>query len=167
MKTLLILRHAKSSWDHDDLADYDRPLSKRGESDVPQIGILLQKEHLVPDLIISSSAQRAHKTAQLVVNACGGYEHELRVCPELYLAQPLAYLLILQELGGQIDRVMVVGHNPGLEQLLEALTGQINPLPTATLAHVRLNIAHWSDFGKDRSGELVSIWRPQEMPEGN
>ena len=90
MKTLLILRHAKSDWETPDVADHDRPLNGRGKRDAPRMGRLLRDENLVPDLIISSTAKRARKTAKLVAEA-SGYEGEIRLAETLYLAGPEAY----------------------------------------------------------------------------
>jgi phosphohistidine phosphatase len=160
MKTLLILRHAKSAWDEPGVADHDRPLSKRGKRDAPRMGQLLRDEELVPDLILSSTAKRARRTAQLVAETCG-YEGDIELDESLYLADPEAYLEALADLPDAVQRVMVVGHNPGLEELLEALTGEAEPLPTAALAEVALSIAHWGQ-AKAAQGQLVNVWLPRE-----
>ena len=103
MKTLLILRHAKSSWKHPELSDHDRPLNKRGRHDAPLIGHLLKEKGLVPDLIISSTAVRAKDTA-LVVGA-----------------SPDVYIQAISDVAGDnnYSTLLVVGHNPGLEELIE------------------------------------------------
>ena len=90
MKSLLILRHAKSSWKHPELSDHNRPLSKRGKNDAPRMGNLLKKEKLIPDMIISSTAIRAHLTAEAVAKACG-YKAEVTLNRSLYAAGPEAY----------------------------------------------------------------------------
>lgn len=162
MKTLLILRHAKSSWREAGLADHERPLNKRGKRDAPRMGRLLREEELVPDLIISSSAVRARKTAQLVIEA-SGYGHELRLERELYAAEPEAYLEVLQALPETVASVMVVGHNPGLEELLELLIGDWQRLPTATLAQVALELDAWQDLGEETRGNLVNLWLPRQL----
>lgn len=162
MKTLLILRHAKSSWRDSELADHDRPLNKRGKQDAPRIGNLLRREDLVPDLIVSSSAKRAHKTAELVIEA-SGYEGELRLDDELYAADPEGILDALQSLADDYERVMVIGHNPGLEELLELLTGEWQRLPTAALAQVKLRLDSWQDLEEDTQGKLVNLWLPRQL----
>jgi phosphohistidine phosphatase len=162
MKILLLLRHAKSSWKHTELPDFDRPLNKRGKSDAPRMGELLRQMDLLPDLILSSTAQRARQTTQAVVDA-SGYGGEVRWLDSLYAAPPEAYLEALRRLDDSLQRVMVVGHNPGLEELLEALTGAAQPLPTAALAQVLLPIQGWSQLGEDVSGELVQIWQPRQL----
>jgi len=162
LKTLLILRHAKSSWRDSELADHDRPLNKRGKQDAPRIGNLLRHEDLVPDLIVSSSAKRAHKTAELVIEA-SGYEGELRLDDELYAADPEGILDALQSLADDYERVMVIGHNPGLEELLELLTGEWQRLPTAALAQVKLRLDSWQDLEEDTQGKLVNLWLPRQL----
>ena len=117
MKTLLILRHAKSSWKNTGLADHDRPLTKRGKRDAPRMGRLLRDENLTPDLIVSSTAKRALDTAEAVAEA-SGYEGEVESRPEFYMAGPEAYLRALRALSDDYECVMVIGHNPGLEELV-------------------------------------------------
>jgi phosphohistidine phosphatase len=162
LKTLLILRHAKSSWKHTELPDFDRPLNKRGKGDAPRMGELLRQADLLPDLILSSTAQRARQTTQAVVDA-SGYGGEVRWLDSLYAAPPESYLEALRSLDDSLQRVMVVGHNPGLEELLEDLTGAAETLPTAALAQVLLPIQSWSQLDEDVSGELVQIWQPRQL----
>lgn len=162
MKTLLILRHAKSDWDQPALADHDRPLNARGKRDAPRMGELLRHEGLAPKAILCSSAKRARKTAELVAQAAG-FEGDLQLLEELYAAEPSAYLKACAGLGDDIDTAMVVGHNPGLEELLELLTGERLPLPTAALAQVDLPIAYWAELRQRVRGRLVNLWRPKEI----
>jgi phosphohistidine phosphatase len=161
-KTLLILRHAKSSWKESERADHDRPLNKRGKRDAPRIGKLLREVDLIPDLILSSTARRAQKTAEAVAEA-SGYEGEIQLADELYAAGPEVYLEALQALPEGIDRVLVVGHNPGLEELVEQLTGEAVSLPTAALARVALPAESWQALAKEIEGELVGLWTPREL----
>ncbi|MCB9423397.1 MAG: histidine phosphatase family protein [Ardenticatenaceae bacterium] len=162
MKTLLILRHAKSSWDNAQLTDYERPLNSRGKQDAPLMGKLLREQDLVPDLIITSSAERALATAEAVALA-GGYEQEIRATRSFYHADPDAYIDVLRQLDDSLERVMVVGHNPGMEELLEELTGLWEQMPTAALAQIALPINHWHEFEDGTTGELVNLWRPKEL----
>ena len=164
MKTLLILRHAKSSWDNARLADHDRPLKARGKQDAPKMGRLLRRLDLTPDLIISSTARRAHDTAELVSEACG-YEEEVLLTEDFYHAGPEEYIEVLLQLPDTLTRVMVVGHNPGLEMLLETLTEDWERLPTAALAEVALPIAHWAELTEATSGALRQLWCPREVEE--
>jgi phosphohistidine phosphatase len=162
MKTLLILRHAKSSWDNARLTDYERPLNKRGKIDAPRIGKLLREQELVPDLIITSSAERALATAEAVALA-SGYEQEIKATRSFYHADPEAYLDVLRQLDDSLERVMAVGHNPGMEELLEELTGLWEQMSTAALAQISLPINQWSELDEETTGELVNLWRPKEL----
>lgn len=162
MKTLLILRHAKSSWDNAQLTDYERPLTSRGKQDAPLMGKLLREQDLVPDLIITSSAERALATAEAVALA-SGYEQEIHPTRSFYHADPEAYLDVLRQLDDSLERVMVVGHNPGMEELVEELTGSWEQMSTAALAQVSLPIDHWRELEDGTTGELVNVWRPKEL----
>lgn len=162
MKTLLILRHAKSSWKDAALADHDRPLNKRGKQDAPRMGKFLRAQNLVPDRIISSTAKRARKTATAVAKACR-YESKVELTSEFYHAGPGAYLAVLQNVQDDDQRVMVVGHNPGMEALVAHLTGSMETMPTAALAHVALPIKQWTELNYETQGELLDLWRPKAL----
>jgi phosphohistidine phosphatase len=162
MKTLLLLRHAKSSWKHPALSDHDRPLNKRGARTAPVMGELLQDEDLVPDLILCSSAVRAHTTAILVAKACK-YRGEILKTRKLYLAEPEEYLELLRQVEEKHGRLLLVGHNPGLEALLESLTGEAMPMPTAALACIELSLQRWRELDSSTEGRLVNVWRPKDV----
>src|SRR6266496_5933668 len=104
MKSVLVLRHAKSSWKHPELADHDRPLNKRGKRDAPLIGRLLKKEDLVPESIISSTAIRARATAEAVAKA-SSYKGEIVLNKSLYAAGPEAYLDAMHDVSDEYVRV--------------------------------------------------------------
>ncbi len=163
MKTLLILRHAKSSWGDPSLADHDRPLNARGKRDAPRMGQLLADQELTPDWIVSSTAKRARKTATKVAKACG-FERQVELNGRLYHAYPADYVHVLREVDDQHQRVLVVGHNPGLEELVATMAGQYQSMPTAALAHVVIDIDCWSDLQSTSTSRLVSIWLPRELP---
>lgn len=162
MKTLLILRHAKSSWDNAHLNDHDRPLNARGRADAPHVGERLKAEGLQPDLILTSSAERALATAEAVAVACG-YNGELRVEQQLYHAYPETYRAVLQTVGDEYGRVLFIGHNPGLELWLAELTGQEVIMPTAALAQIVFDISCWASMSEETTGQLVQVWRPREV----
>jgi phosphohistidine phosphatase len=161
MKTLLLLRHAKSSWDDERLADFDRPLNERGRNDAPRVGQLMRRLDLVPDLIITSSAKRARKTAELAAGAAS-YDGDIQQTRQLYLAEPQAYIDLARRAGEHVTTLMMVGHNPGIEQLVATLGGSEEHMPTAALAAFRIPIESWSEL---RMGpcEIVGIWRPKEL----
>ena len=162
MKTLLILRHAKSSWKDEGLTDFDRPLNGRGQRDAPRMGTLLREHDLIPDKILSSNAVRARSTALLAAEAAG-FKGDLELTADFYLAPPATYLQRLAMLPEEVGRVMVVGHNPGLEELVAHLTGTDDPFPTAALAKVNLPIESWSELTPTTEGELDGLWLPKEM----
>jgi phosphohistidine phosphatase len=161
-KTLLILRHAKSSWKNEKLKDIDRPLKHRGEQDAVVIGKVLTMTELIPQVILSSPAQRAKQTAELV-SAESKFKGELKFVNSFYMGEPENYIKALNELPDEIERVMVVGHNPGLEALLQLLDGKVDSLPTGSLAYLVLGIKHWTELTKATVGELISFWEPDEI----
>ena len=163
MKTLLILRHAKSSWDDSSLDDRDRPLNARGQRDAPRMGDLLRDERLVPDLIITSDAVRAHTTALAAAEAAG-YRGEVVVDPLLYHAEPGDVIEVLKAVtDADAGTVMIVGHNPGLEELIEQLTGEQLDVPTAALAQLAVPIEAWGELDASTRATLVRFWRPKAL----
>ena len=162
MKTLLVLRHAKSSWDNPALGDHERPLNKRGRRDAPRMGELVRQYGLIPDVILSSDAVRARLTAEAVA-ATARYAGDILLDPQLYMASPADILSLLPTVRENAETVMIVGHNPGLEQLVEQLTGERQDLPTATLAQIGLPIDQWRDLKLSTRGTLVGLWGPEEL----
>jgi len=161
MKTLLLLRHAKSSWKNNGAGDFDRPLNQRGLKAAPVIGRLIRKRKLQPDLVISSPAERARQTIQLVLEAAG-LKTELRYDERIYEASAARLFEIVSQIDDEAGVVMMVGHNPGFEELVEALTGETLSLPTAALACIELDIEKWS---KVRAGANQLSWlvKPKEL----
>lgn len=164
MKTLLLMRHAKSSWKDSRLQDFDRPLNKRGEKDAPRMGKLLKDEELIPQLILSSPAVRARETVEAVAKAAG-QDVPVEYFDSFYLAEPSVYFDIARTLPDNLERVMIMGHNPGLEAMLQMLTGQVEGLPTAAIAYLVLPINHWSELNTNLEAELVNLWRPRDLKE--
>jgi phosphohistidine phosphatase len=117
MKTLLVMRHAKSSWDDSGLADHDRPLNARGKRDAPLMGRWLLQEDLVPEEIITSTAKRALATAEAVAGA-SDFENEIKVDRFYYHADAEMYTEGVKDLPDEIQLAMIIGHNPGLEDLV-------------------------------------------------
>lgn len=162
MKTLLLLRHAKSSWANAYLADHDRPLNKRGKQDAPRMGSLLRREDLIPDLIITSSAKRARDTAKLLADSAG-YEEEIIVLRQIYHGGTPDFFEILHDVPDETECALLVGHNPGLEEFLEDITGRYERMPTAALAEIHLPVGRWSQIDDDLQGKINNIWRPKEL----
>jgi len=166
MLTLLLLRHAKSSWDDPALEDFARPLSPRGEAAAPRMGAYIAEHDLAPELILCSPAVRARQTLDLVLPHLPGdptvvYEESL------YLAAPSVLLARLRRVEGKVRRVMIVGHDPGMQglalelagegdsRLMQALAGKF---PTAGLAVIRFRAREWSRIspGKGRIDAFVT-----------
>jgi phosphohistidine phosphatase len=162
MKTLLVLRHAKASRDDESLPDHDRPLTKRGVKAAQRMGELLREQQLLPDLVLSSTAVRARATAEIVASEAN-LATGVAMLPELYLAEPPAYLEALRRLEPSVTRVVVVGHNPGIETLIYRLTGDAEHMPTAALAVCELPISAWSELGPDTRGSLARVFRPKGL----
>lgn len=162
--TLLILRHGKSSWKDLSLDDHDRPLKKRGKRDARHVGAFLRERELIPDLILTSSAKRARATTKQVLKG-GEFKSDVPVekHQRLYHAEPEVILDVLQGTADRERRVMIVGHNPGLEDLVELLVGEWYRMPTAALAEIRLPIAHWRDLNTETRGELRHLWTPDML----
>jgi phosphohistidine phosphatase len=161
MKTLLLLRHAKSSFKHPEIHDHDRPLNKRGRKEAPNIGKYLKDNDLVPDLILSSTARRARDTAQAVVEG-SGFDGQVDLYQDLYLSDTSCYMDILRCLPDEANRVLVVGHNPDMEEFLTLLTDVTQRLTTAALAVVDLPITSWQELTEATDGRLLGIWSPRE-----
>jgi phosphohistidine phosphatase len=160
MKTLFLLRHAKSSWKEVDVADFDRPLNERGRHAAPFMGRLLRERGLKPDLIISSPARRARKTAKLFKDA-GEFNAPLVFDERIYEASPTTLLYVAAEADDSNSSIMLVGHNPGIEGTVRLLTGQAEAMPTAAIAVIDLDIDGWKDISAGRGG-LRAIFRPRD-----
>lgn len=162
MKTLLILRHAKSDRGDPSLADHERPLNKRGEQDAPQMGKLIKDENIVPELIISSSALRARMTAELAAKACQ-YSKDILLDGAIYADGVDSYIELLKNVPDRYNRVMVVGHNPDLEYLIQIFSQKTEPFPTSGLALFDVYIKSWQEMSLDVKATLINLWRPKEV----
>jgi phosphohistidine phosphatase len=161
MKTLYLMRHAKSSWKDSHLMDHERPLKKRGRKDANAMGVLVGGKKRTPGIIYSSTAERARETAELVAER-SGYIGEVRFTKQLYLAEPDAVVAVLHQVPDEIEAVLLVGHNPGLEALAQVLSGKIVALPTAAVAHFQIAVDKWSEVSLSTRGELAHLWAPKE-----
>jgi phosphohistidine phosphatase len=151
MKRLYLLRHAKSSWDDESLADHDRPLSGRGRRAADAIGRHLRDEGIAPELVLCSSAARTRETLARI-----GLEGEAE--RGLYGASATELLARLRELPPGIESVMLIGHNPGMHDLALLLTGEPgDKYPTGALATIELD--NWTA----RSGRMIAFVRPREL----
>ena len=126
------------------------------------MGELVREYGLIPDVVISSDAVRARLTAEAVVEAAR-YAGEILVDQRLYMASPADILSLLRAVREKAETVMIVGHNPGLEELVAQLTGERQDLPTAALAQIVLPIDQWRDLKRSTRGTLAGHWRPREL----
>ncbi|HZI17385.1 MAG TPA: histidine phosphatase family protein [Pyrinomonadaceae bacterium] len=163
MKRLLLLRHAKSSWAEPGLADFDRPLNERGLRAAPLVGRFLLRRKLRPDLVLSSPAERARRTAALVAEAAG-LDAPVRYDERIYEAPAGRLVEVVSELEEAAEEVLLVGHNPGMEELIELLAGERQGMPTAALARVSLGVEKWSRV-RAGTGRLELHVRPRELEE--
>ncbi len=176
MLTLTLLRHAKSSWDEPALEDYDRPLAKRGKKAAPEIGSALAAMGLRPDLVLCSGAARARATLDLVLGKLGAPVPEVVYDDALYMATPDDLLTRLHRIGpgaagGTPHHVMLVGHNPGLEELALLLVGSgaaddtarmTEKFPTAAVAVVGFTADSWGSIAPG-SGRLEHFLTPKQL----
>ncbi len=160
MKQIVLLRHAKSSWDDEELDDLDRPLNARGGKQGPVVGLWLRENGWVPDLILASHALRAQQTAYAVAQSCG-YTGPILTRPALYRTDAQAYREVVRALLDRYQRVMLVGHNPEIEEFLATLIPNPPPLKTATLAVIALPIERWSDLKERPEGKLLAYFKPE------
>lgn len=145
------------------MSDFERPLNARGQRDAPKMGQLLKDKGIVPEQILTSSANRALKTAELVALAAD-FSGDFQATRRFYLADPETYIDYLRDEAKDMHQtVMVVGHNPGMEDLVTELTGWSGRFTTANLAHVTLPIASWRELRWGVEGRLVYLWRPKEL----
>ncbi|WP_455384947.1 SixA phosphatase family protein [Acidihalobacter prosperus] len=146
MKTLTLLRHAKSSWKHPELGDFDRPLNKRGLHDAPAMGKRLARRESRPDRCVSSPAVRATSTAVAIAEALSYPIDAIAWEPRIYEATSATLLDVVRQQPDSSEHILLVGHNPGLTDFANALTGDdLDNLPTAAAYTLTLPIEHWRD----------------------
>ena len=158
IKTLLILRHAKAEPDAG-AGDESRPLAKRGQRAAERVGELLSDR--LPELVLSSPSARTRETVERFSKGAG-MRARVEYVADLYLASPATLLRVVAEHGGETQRVMLVGHNPGLEDLVTRLSGEDVTLPTAGLAECEIEVERWSDVTLGTHVELVRLSYPRD-----
>jgi len=160
MKTLFVLRHAKSSWDDPDLADYDRPLNGRGNETAPFMGKVMTRNKFTPALILASPAARARETAVLVRKSAE-FKADIKHDERIYEASPQTLLQVVAGIDDAFESAMLVGHNPGMEGFIRLTTGKPESMPTAALAVIDLEIDEWQQIAAG-SGTLRKVIRPKD-----
>ena len=144
---LTLIRHAKSSWDNPNTADYYRPLNTRGYNNLPEMTERIIQRNLRPSLCITSGATRAQATAKAVHRELRQAQPDLSLVLEddLYEATPEALLRVIQRQDNQHEHLMLFGHNPGMHQLIELLTAEtLTKFPTCGIMHLSLTVSQWS-----------------------
>ena len=159
MKTLLILRHAKAVPKDPDSSDHDRSLDSFGKDDALHMGEIIRDKGMVPCVITSSTALRAKATAELVAKGCN-YEGDLVLDHSLYEAKPKDYLDIIERISDGYSSVLIIGHNPTIEETIQMLTDSSDVLvtiPSCALAHLSIPVEKWSDIRsiKNKTAHVV------------
>ena len=171
MKTIFLLRHAKSSWDDVSLPDHDRPLSERGRAAAPRIGAYMRGAGYLPDLVLCSTATRTRLTLDAVLSELG-VEPAIEFQEELYLVAPGDMLDLVRSVPDTVEAVLLVSHNPGTGMLAAALSGDGLPekiyqmrakFPTTGLAIIELSVDRWKEV-IDGCGTLKEFIRPRDLP---
>jgi len=163
MHTLLLMRHAKSSWADASLADQERPLNERGKAAANRMGLFMREQGWTPDLVLVSNAKRARQTARRVMRAakCDApfVEH-----PRLYQNGPEAYFECIESSPNAARTLLVIGHNPDIEEVMSQMTGKFERMPTAAIALIQIDGEDWRDVRRRASCRLVAVYRPKELP---
>ena len=162
MKTLFLVRHAKSSRDDPALPDKERPLNDRGMRDAPRMGERLAKQDAKPDLILSSPALRALATAEIIARKLGYEVKDIVVDERLYAAALDDLLEVIHEVGDEPKRVMLFGHNPELTELAHRLSSKIIDMPTCAVAEFSFDTKSWSNIGKQEPAK-VTLRHPKQL----
>lgn len=169
MKTVYLLRHAKSSWDDPSIPDFQRPLSERGRKTAPKMSEYLKEEGLIPDAVLCSGAKRAVETWELIAPSLGS--PKLHLDDNLYMAAPEAIIQWLKRLTPEINSVLLIGHNPGFEELAVRFSGDgkkkalkrlRKKYPTGALAVIQFDVDGWPAVG-DGAGYLERFVRPKDL----
>ncbi|MDH3886051.1 MAG: histidine phosphatase family protein [Desulfobacterales bacterium] len=162
MKTLYLVRHAKSSWKYPNLDDFERPLNKRGRKNAPFMGRILKKLKVAPDLVISSPANRAATTARIIADSIDYPLEKIHYNETIYASSEHELIQVIQQLGDAVNRAMLVSHNPALTDLANTIADTaISNIPTCGVVGLNLNISSWVKIGEQR-GKLKFFEFPKK-----
>ncbi|HXD33766.1 MAG TPA: histidine phosphatase family protein [Pyrinomonadaceae bacterium] len=164
MKTLWLLRHAKSSWSDSTLEDHERPLNDRGHRGALAVGKFIKKNKISPELILCSTATRAQQTLEIIVDV-SGFSNEVQNLNSLYLCSTQGLIDHVTSLAESLSSVMMIGHNPGMESFLTHLSGVEKHMPTAALAEIKVESESWQDVQKRNSARLQWLITPKDLQE--
>lgn len=165
MKSLYIIRHAKSSWGDFSLPDFERPLNERGKADAPAMARRLLAKKIRIDAFVSSPAKRAKKTCRLFCKEYGYDDEKIIYMDELYLASPATFFSIVQWLDNSYDHVAIFSHNPGVTEFSSRLCKDIrlDEMPTCSIFAVEAPIDNWKDF-KEGGNKFLFFDYPKSVP---
>ncbi len=162
MKTLYIIRHAKSSWKNLDLDDFDRPLNKRGGHDAPMMGERLRQKKIMPDLILSSPAKRAKMTVESIAKTVH-YDKKIVFEKNIYEADENTLQSIVNNIDDKYNITFLIGHNPGLNDFIESYVGFDENLPTCGVVCIVFTCKHWRETSS-KNATLSFIDYPKCLP---
>lgn len=161
MKTLYLMRHAKSDWSDPSLSDYNRPLKKRGEKNAPEMGERMKERNVLPDLVISSGANRAFTTAKVVSDSIGYNTKSIVKNDELYFASVHEIVEIVKGTDDSVSSLMLFGHNPGFTDTSNFLVDAfIDNIPTAGYVKIEFEVNNWGEIDQHK-GRLIQFDYPK------
>ncbi|HTQ63630.1 MAG TPA: histidine phosphatase family protein [Puia sp.] len=164
MKIILLIRHAKSSWDNSALNDFDRPLNERGKKNAPEMARRLLKQNIKIDLFISSPAKRAKTTAKLFMQEFKRKEKEILLVPQLYHADNDAFNTVIQSMDDSINNIAIFSHNPGITDFANSLCEvSIDNIPTCGIFGISINTDQWNEFSKNKKEFLFFDYPKSEI----
>jgi len=162
-KTLILVRHAKSSWKDTALNDIQRPLNKRGNKDAPKMGQYMAEHKIHPEVIYSSSGLRALTTARLISVKIGIQPMDIIIDDNIYTFVLEDLLNVIKALKNKFEKVMIIGHNPAITELVNYLSGsKIDNVPTCGVAVLRFSINSWKKVSKNKA-KLDSFDYPKKL----
>lgn len=163
VRDICFVRHAKSSWDHPGLKDYDRPLDNRGLRDAPMMGAKMKKLGLIPQLIITSGAKRARTTAEFFAEEFSLAASDFLIQDKLYEASPDEVFEVVRSVPSNITFVYLFGHNPSFTWVANSLSGiHIDNVPTCGVVHAQANLSDWKKFKPEHTG-FIGFHYPKQF----
>lgn len=165
MKNLILIRHAKSSWDNPAWSDLERPLNKRGKRDAPIMGRLMKEQGLLPDLILTSPARRARKTASKIAKEVGYPKEQIIIAESIYLQGTTKLIELIGTQNDETNRIFLIGHNPEMTELASHLTrSNIDNVPTCGIVSIEFPFDSWRRVSEE-AGILTLFERPRHPAE--
>lgn len=167
-RTVVLIRHAKSSWTDPSEKDFDRPLNERGKKDAPLMGDELKKRNVIPDAIISSTAKRARQTAKRIARAVGFDVDQIQRLDSLYLCGPSAFKEAITNLESTVNTVFIIAHNPGITEFANQLSDQfrVDDMPTCAVVAAQASLQSWQEFNEGAMNVILFEY-PKQFYDSN